>query len=341
MVKRGHYLRSTPVPLPSRHHTHVRTQCVCGYEQRLCKHSVSGMLLCCAVLYSTLLYSTLLYSTPLYPTPSMPSLFTLLFLSYSPPFIHFSLYSSYSLPSPHKQHTQAKHHRALLIEWIEYHRLVGVQHFFIYDTYSGVLSSPSSSSSSSSSSSAPTLSPSISTSSSSSSSSSSVVSSARTYDTPLNSSRPSSPVNTDPVGAGKTLLEGAHTGDLRGALSDYIALGIVTLIPWHQQLCDKAVYSDRWVGVLFALHFLDWIRLQCIVLSCLSLHRRILVCTLLCCISMLCFDVVCCVVLCRVEFCCFSQIFFRVLYRIASLTVIIYLPERTNQIVRTVGIGVI
>jgi hypothetical protein len=119
------------------------------------------------------------------------------------------------------------------------------------------------------------------------------------HDTPFNSSRPSSPINTDPVGAGKTLLEGAHTGDLRGALSDYIALGIVTLIPWHQQLCDKAVYSDRWVGMLFTLHSLD-----CVALHCLA-FRLIVVsdCAVLCFNVVLCCVVLCCVVLCCVVLC--------------------------------------
>ena len=186
-----------------------------------------------------------------------------------------------------------------------------MQHFFIYDTYSGVLSSSS-----------PSSSPSVST-SSSSPSASSVVSSVRTYDTPFNSSRPSSPVSKDPVGAGKTLLEGAHTGDLRGALSDYIALGIVTLIPWHQQLCDKAVYSDRWVETLYILHLLC-----CVALHCLAFHWIILYWFVRCIVSKLCFGVVWCGVLCCVESYYFSHTFVCASYHMSCLSAtLIHLNE--------------
>ena len=135
------------------------------------------------------------------------------------------------------------------------------------------------------------------------------------------------------------LLEVAHTGDLRGALSDYVALGIVTLIPWHQQLCDKAVYSDRWVEILFTL-----LLLGCVALHCLVFHRIILYWFVLCgavfqCCVLVWRGVVWCIVLCRISL-FFTHFLLCIVSYVMSLCYI-NSTERTNCIVRTIGIGVI
>ena len=98
------------------------------------------------------------------------------------------------------------------MEWLEYHRLVGVDHFFLYDTthigssstYSNATHNVSSSSSSS-------------TSSSSTSSSSS-----------------SSPLSSTGSGVGSGgQLYSMGGRSLRDMLKDYLALGLVTIVPWH------------------------------------------------------------------------------------------------------------
>ena len=60
---------------------------------------------------------------------SSPLLIFLCRLLYSTPFLPpFSVCAATS-------RGHRKEHKDLLIEWIEYHRLLGVEHFFIYDTY--------------------------------------------------------------------------------------------------------------------------------------------------------------------------------------------------------------
>ena len=106
----------------------------------------------------------------------------------------------------------------MLVEWLEYHRLVGVQHFFIYDT-----SSPS-----------PT---------SSSPSSSSSLSSLRT-DTHINEIDLGVKKNDSGNISGEGNSPNPHRPHgLRTLLADYLRLGIVTIIPWTHAECDKVVYA--------------------------------------------------------------------------------------------------
>ena len=123
-------------------------------------------------------------------------------------------------------HTQREHQKGLLVEWLEYHRLVGVQHFFMYDT-----STPS---------------PISSSSSSSSSSLSSSMSSP-------SSLRIGTHVDEDDLGVNKSSSGNINDRGnnpyprrphgLRTLLADYIRLGIVTIIPWTHAECDKVVYT--------------------------------------------------------------------------------------------------
>ena len=103
----------------------------------------------------------------------------------------------------------------MLVEWLEYHRLVGVQHFFIYDT-----SSPS-----------PT------------SSSSSTSSSLRT-DTHINEIDLGVKKNgSGNISGGGNTPNPHRPHGLRTLLADYLRLGIVTIIPWTHAECDKVVYA--------------------------------------------------------------------------------------------------
>lgn len=90
--------------------------------------------------------------------------------------------------------------RALLVEWIEYHRLLGVEHFFIYDT----LHSPSSTSTSSTT-------------------------------TMMTSSERA--VGADEMNDDDNDDQEKSAQSVRAGLVDYIALGLVTVVPWHFAGC--------------------------------------------------------------------------------------------------------
>ena len=95
------------------------------------------------------------------------------------------------------------------MEWLEYHRLVGVDHFFLYDTAHSSTSSVHNNTNHN-----------VSSSSSSSSSSS------------QSSSSSSSSLSSTGSGSGGSMpsLVGHN---LRDMLRDYLALGLVTIVPWH------------------------------------------------------------------------------------------------------------
>ena len=129
------------------------------------------------------------------------------------------------------------------MEWLEYHRLVGVQHFFIYDT------SPSSSSSFSSSSSSSTSSSTVGTyphikpwdlNENKNSSNGRGVSS-NSSNNSRSSSRSGSGSGRSEAGERKS-PHPSHTHGLRTLLGDYLRLGLVTIIPWPHAECDKATY---------------------------------------------------------------------------------------------------
>ena len=88
------------------------------------------------------------------------------------------------------------------MEWLEYHILVGVEHFFLYDT-------------------SPASPPPLSTSSHSSAKKRTVGKA---------------------ISAGDTNIYPNRAYGLQSMLSEYVRLGIVTIIPWHHTQCDRAVY---------------------------------------------------------------------------------------------------
>ena len=156
---------------------------------------------------------------------------------------------------------QIQHQKSLLIEWIEFHRLVGVEHFFIYDTYAGIVSTDNSVQGNIKYTKSNVINDEknrmrVEMNNNKMKSRRSLKSDNKVENNDKNDKidkidkndkNDKNSINTfnnvDNTNIEAKQSNQAHT--LRTILSDYIHLGLVTIIPWHYSECDRVEYSTH------------------------------------------------------------------------------------------------